>query len=139
MVVGAGLCFLGRKHVKSIANVFGMSESSVIRVVNNFLVAVHSKSEIKIPYTASELSQIADSWNMLSTANGIFYGAVGAVDGWLATIEKLSLVPNPTDYFSGHYQYYGINVQAVCDSNLRLIYFAVTGPGRTNNSRVFDR
>ena len=108
-------------------------------MVNSFLAAVDNKLEINIPSTCLELEKLADGWNLLSTANGVFYGAVRAIDGWLVTIEKPSYVPNPADYFSGHYQRYGINVQAVCDSNLRFIYFAVAGPGRTNDARVFDR
>ena len=48
MIVGAGLRFLGGEHIKSIADIFGMSESSVDRVVNNFFHAVNNKLEINI-------------------------------------------------------------------------------------------
>ena len=46
-------------------------------------------------------------------------------------------VPNPVDYFSGHYFRFGFNVQAMCDSHLRFLYVAVAAPGRTNAARVF--
>ena len=53
--MSAGLCFLSGEHVKSIADMFGMSESSVVRVVNNFLAAVDSNLEINILSSTSEL------------------------------------------------------------------------------------
>ena len=58
MVVGAGLRFLGGEHVKSIADIFGMSESSVVRIVKSFLVAVDSKLEINIPSTCLDLKSL---------------------------------------------------------------------------------
>ena len=39
----------------------------------------------------------------------------------------------------GHYQKYDFNVQAMCDANLRIIYFSVAGPGGKNDARVFRR
>lgn len=85
-----------------------------------------------------ELKKSADDWDKLSGAFGIYYWVVGAIDGWLACIEKPT-ISNATDYYSGHYQCFGLNIQAVCDSNLRFIYFSVAAPGRTNDSRVFGR
>ena len=32
-------------------------------------------------------------------------------------------------YFSGHYQTYGVNIQAACDHNCRFLFIGVTGPG----------
>ena len=48
-------------------------------------------------------------------------------------------MPNPADYFSGHYQIHGLNVQAVCDVNLRIIYLSVAGVGQTNDARAFRK
>jgi hypothetical protein len=44
-------------------------------------------------------------------------------------------VDNPTDYQSGHYGAYGLNIIAVCDHLLRFSYMAVAGTGRTNDNR----
>lgn len=38
-------------------------------------------------------------------------------------------VPNARDYFSGHYQRYVINAQAVCDHEYRFMWLGVHGPG----------
>ena len=105
VVVACGLHFLGGSVHKDLADIYGMSVDSARRVVNNFLDVVDSSEEfaIKIPKTSAELKKAADEWNELSGAFGIYYGVVGAIDGWLACIEKPS-VSNPTNYFSGHYQ-----------------------------------
>ena len=140
MVVGAGLRFLGGDYQKTISDVFGISVKSAERIINKFLNAVDSsdKLEIRLPSTESELRECADAWDSVSGAFGIYYGVVGAIDGWLCCIQKPS-VQNATDYFSGHYQRFGLNVQAMCDANLHFTYFGVIGPGRTNDSRAFNR
>ena len=57
----------------------------------------------------------------------------------MCTTERLSDVPHPSDYFSGHYQRYGLNIQAMCDANLRFTYLSITGPGGKNDACVFRR
>ena len=96
MVVGAGLRFRGGEHVKSIAHILGMSESSANRVVNNFLAAVDNKLKINVLSTCLELEKLANDWDLLSTANDIYFGAVRTINGWLVTTEKPT-VPNPAD------------------------------------------
>jgi hypothetical protein len=66
-------------------------------------------------------------------------GCIGAIDGWLACTEKPFDVTNQTDYYSGHYQCYGLNVQAMCDPNLNFHLFGIAAPGKVNNMRSFHR
>ena len=141
MTVGAGLRFLGGEYVKSIADIYGMSDKSAERIINNFLEAVDSNESIGVhlPDTPAKLKECADAWDGLSSAFGVYHGAVGAIDGWLCCIEKPKRQSNPTDYFSGHYQRYGLNIQAVCDANLRFIYISIKAPGRTNDARAYSR
>jgi DDE superfamily endonuclease len=56
---------------------------------------------------------------------------VGVVDGYLLQIATPNKkhVGNVRSYFSGHYQCYGVNCQAVADHKSRFIYFSVVGPG----------
>ena len=56
MFFGAGLWSLGGQHMKSIVDIFGMSDLSDVRIVNNFLAAVDSKLEKTILPSTSELS-----------------------------------------------------------------------------------
>ena len=44
---------------------------------------------------------------------------------------------NQLVYYSGHYESYGLNCQAVCDHKLRFIYFGVVGPGSMNDAVAF--
>ena len=43
------------------------------------------------------------------------------------------VVGNVKSYFSGHYQHYGVNVQAVCDHLCHFTYFAFASPGSVND------
>ena len=46
---------------------------------------------------------------------------------------------NVKAYFSGHYQDYGINVQAACDSKCRFVYAALAAPGGSNDIAAFRK
>ena len=76
-------------------------------------------------------------WCNVSTAYGLFNGHLGTIDGWLSCTEMSWDVTNQTDYFSGHYQCYGLNVQAVCDPDLLFLYTCIGAPGKTNDIRAF--
>ena len=57
------------------------------------------------------------------------------LDGFLIQIKVSSSSETGTikAYFSGHYQSYGINVQAACDYECRLVYAALDSPGGAND------
>lgn len=65
------------------------------------------------------------------SSHEVIRGCVGCIDGILIQTKAPSLsdVPNPRDYFSGHYGMYGLNVQAVCDHAYRFIWMGVNTPG----------
>ena len=65
----------------------------------------------------------------------LFGGCVGAVDGFFQAITcpPVSEVSNQTSYYSGHYENFGLNCQAVCTHDLTFIYFGVVAPGSTND------
>ena len=52
----------------------------------------------------------------------MMYGHLAPIYGWLCTTQKPWDVPNPSDYRSGHYQCYGLNIQVMRDANLMMIY-----------------
>ena len=137
MTVAVGLRFLGGSITKDIEDFFAMSKTTTHSKIYSFLHAVDKRLKINVPTTEEELQKSAAEWTALSSAFGIYDGCVGAIDGWLCCINAPS-VHNPTDYHSGHYHCHGVNVQAVCDANLRFIYFAVAAPGRTNDARAFN-
>ena len=138
MIVAAGLRFLGGSLTKDIADIFGMSNTTARNKIYSFLHALDNHLKLNVPMTKEELAKSAAEWSKISSAFGIYDGCIGAIDGWLCCINTPS-VHNPTDYHSGHYHRHGINIQAVCDANLRFLYFAVAAPGRTNDARAFNR
>ena len=144
MIVAIGLRFLGGEKAKSLADAFGTSISSIHRVVDVFLNAAdHSKdtflSTDLLPVGYNKRMQMAREWNEQSNAFGAFFGCLGALDGWLCTTKRPEDVHNPRDYFSGHYQKFGLNVQAICDANLRITYISVCAAGGTNDACAFQK
>ena len=57
------------------------------------------------------------------TSDGIMFGVVGAVDGWLVRIicPLMTEVPNPGKYMSRK-GFYAINVQAIVDKDKRILW-----------------
>ena len=57
------------------------------------------------------------------------------VDGFFQAITcpMASEVLNQTLYYSGHYENFGLNCQAICTHNLTFIYFRVVAPGSMND------
>jgi len=95
--------------------------------------------DIEFPKTNEEFSTIAKGFESKATAT-IFQGCVGATDGFFQPTVKPSIkdsLGNQRAYFSGHYRMYGLNAQAVVDSNLKFLYFGVIGPGSMNDNRSY--
>ena len=146
VIVAVGLQFLGCGDThSSLADTYGMSDASAYRVVEMFLDAVDyndscQEMQVRLPRTADELNDIAQRWRDVSTCPiNMLNGHIGAMDGWFPRTEMPFDQVNQADYFSGHYQAYGLNVQAMCDADLLFIYVAVAGPGKINDSRAFSR
>ena len=70
----------------------------------------------------------------------MFHGCVGAQDGFFQRTNQPTRAEtkNVTSFYSGHYESYGVNCQAVATSDLRFIYFAVCAPGSTYDNVAFD-
>jgi DDE superfamily endonuclease len=49
-----------------------------------------------------------------------------------------SVIGNVWAYFSGHYQRYGVNVQACCDHLSHFTYISVAGPGVMNDNQAIN-
>jgi hypothetical protein len=111
------------------------------RCLKMFLDAVNMAPEldIELPETLEELEELAAGFNELSDMDGLFYGIIGALDGWLCTHNQPRFEANPGDYYSGHNQRFGTNVQALCDHKLRFRYVAVASPGKTNDVQALRK
>ena len=143
--MACGLRFLAlNDSIATLADLYGMSVPSARRVVNMFLDAVDFNTsfaplQVRLPDPSNreELAELADRWASKSTAFGLLNNNICALDGWLPRTEMPWDVPNQGGYFSGHYQCFGLNVQAMCDPDLIFLYVAVVAPGKTNDVRAF--
>jgi len=120
----------------------GISPSYFYNSVYKCMDAILDSEELayKFPSTAKELEEAAQGFELLSTQAAI-KGCVACLDGYLLQIK----VPSRTEtgnvkaYFSGHYQTYGINVQAACDYKCRFVYAATAAPGGANDIAAFRK
>jgi DDE superfamily endonuclease len=72
----------------------------------------------------------------------IFWGCVGAIDGWQCFIDVPSVADvqgNVIQYFNGHYQHYGINVQAMCNGQCRFTFVSVPALGGQNSIQAYKK
>jgi hypothetical protein len=90
------------------------------------------------PTTANELSKAAADYKSISSY-GVIDGCVACLDGLLLPIQtpRASETGHVKSYFSGHYQMYGVIVQAACDAHCRFVCAAVAAPGGTNDVVAF--
>jgi DDE superfamily endonuclease len=145
LVMAVGLRWLGGGNMPDIRDWAGISSSSFYRIRDLFLDAVITAEALSIrwPESIVELRALAAGFQAKSS-NEVFTHCVGALDGMLVKIFQPRGVPNPRSFFSGHYCCMGVNIQAVCDSRLRFIYFATAAPGGTpdisayRNVSLFD-
>ena len=118
----------------------GMSIMSFYRCVRRGIDAINSCPEFRFvfPTSMDELITAAHDFHELSS-HGVLNGCVGALDGWLCRIRvpSSSEVVKVQSYFSGHYQCYGLNVQATCDGSCRFTSLSVLCPGGTSDSKAF--
>ena len=86
--------------------------------------------QIAWPDMKEKTVQSAASFSSIST-NRVMTECVAVLDRYHMEITTLSKkeVHNVKSYFSGHYQMYGINIQAACNHNCRFLFIGVGGPG----------
>jgi hypothetical protein len=117
----------------------GLSVASFYRVVWKTIHAINNMKGdpvaasllgIKFPSSIEEAEQAAQGFQSIST-QGCIWNCVAVVDGYHLQITTPSKkeAKNVRSFFSGHYQTYGINVQASCDHNCKFTFIGVAGPG----------
>ena len=125
-----------------ICDITGISSASFYRVLWKTIIAINKAPGLamKFPTTTEECQVAAAGFESISTKsmeNGeiAINNCVGVVDGYLLRIVTPSRaeVGNVRSYFSGHYQCYGVNIQAVADHHSRFIYVACAAPGVTQD------
>ena len=137
--LGLTLRYLGGGRGADIRDIYHISKAHFYKVVDQVLAAIVSEPSLalKFPNNLEEYQQTAAEFYSKSQ-HGVMRGCVGAIDGWLLLIRtpKHSDVDggNVRKYFSGHYQTYGINIQACCDVYSRFTAVNMSCPGSTSDA-----
>ena len=140
MIIGTGLRYLAGGKLNDIRHIFKTSQAEAYNSVNCFIAAVLTTSDLAI-----RLASTPVEWDMINkgfaakSSNSVMMGCVGALDGYLQKINApwFSEVANQRAYFSGHYESFGLNCQAVCDIRLKFLFFGVIAPGQSNDNAAF--
>ena len=110
----------------------GISTSSLYRVIWKTIKSINRCKELAItfPQTIEEVKAAAKGFQSVSD-QGCIWNCVSVLDGYHLTTNTPPKreVKNVRSFFSGHYQTYGVNVQAACDHNCRFTFIGVAGPG----------
>jgi hypothetical protein len=110
----------------------GISVPSVYRIIWKTIFAIVASPQLKVkfPSTDEELKQSALGFRSVSTC-GCISNCVTVIDGYHLAIHTppKKEAKNVQSFFSGHYQSYGVNIQAGCDHNCRFQFIGVGGPG----------
>jgi hypothetical protein len=118
----------------------GMTKRYFYSCVHRGIDAVNNCATLNLIFPTSEekLKETAVLFQRKSSF-GELNGCISALDGWLCRIliPSPKETPNVSSYFSGHYQCYGVNVQAACDSSSRFTWISIRSPGGTGDSKAF--
>ena len=130
------LRYLAGGSYLDISDIAGISQSSFYRVVWKTITAIAKCSALRItfPKTNEEIAGAIAGFTSISQ-DGAIHNCAGVVDGYLLRIRVPSKkeAKNVRSFFSGHYQCYGINIQAAADHQSRFIHFAFAAPGVTGD------
>jgi len=112
----------------------GISVASFYTILWRTIHVLNNVIAVSFPTSPDDCALAAANFENISYC-GCFKNCVAAVDGFLLAIVTPSkrLAKNVRSYFSGHYQRYGINIQASCDAHCRFSFLGVGGPGVTND------
>ena len=138
MIVLAGLRYCAGATYDSIQDIIGTNPRVVYCLRDKFINAVLQCPSLKIELPQST-DHIMDGFASKSS-EGIMNRCIGCIDGFFQATKapgKKEVNYNQLGYYSGHYESYGLNCQAVCDHELRFTYFGVIGPGSMNDAVAF--
>jgi hypothetical protein len=130
------LRYLAGGSYLDITDIAGISQSSFYRIVWKTITAIVQCKALRVafPTTDEEVQAAIGGFASVST-DGVIKNCAGVVDGYLLRIKVPAKeeVKNVRSFFSGHYQCYGVNIQAAADHHSRFIHFSFAAPGVTGD------
>ena len=126
----AALRYMAGASYSDICFFCGISKSTFYRILWETIHAINKAIKIEFPESAEHCAILAAGFESLSY-RAILKNVIGVLDGYLLHIvtPRKKRKRNVRSYFSGHYQMYGINIQACCDANGKFIFLGIGGPG----------
>ncbi len=132
LILYATLRFLAGGSYSDIRFLTGISTPSLYRLIWKTIHIINNcdKLQLIFPQSKEEVINAAKGFQTIS-ANGCLWNVATVVDGYhLEThAPPKSHAKNVRSFFSGHYQTYGVNVQAACDHQCRFQFIGIAGPG----------
>ncbi|XP_056453116.1 putative nuclease HARBI1 [Gadus chalcogrammus] len=116
--------------LNTVGDTLGLSKASVSRVVHRVSSTLSDKLP-KFPTQPAELNSIKRGFFNVAR----FPNVIGAIDGTHVRIQA------PSDHehlFVNRKGYHSLNIQAVCDSNLKFLNCLARWPGSCHDSRVLQ-
>ena len=142
-IMAMGLRYLSGGRILDNRRYIGMNRTAGYKAVDDFINAVNTAQQldIKLPSLPEEWEDVRKGWQSHSSVPHIFHGTVAAADGFFQATTKPTEkeVGNVMAYYSGHYETYGLNCQAVVKRDLQFMYFGVVAPGSTNDCVAYSR
>lgn len=119
----------------SIADYFKVSQPTVSRIVKKVTeqIAALRPRYIKFPQGIEECREVAQGFYAMGRK---IPRIIGAVD--CSHIKILSPGGDEAEIFRNRKGYFSINVQAICDSNLKILDIIARWPGSTHDMTIFD-
>ncbi|KNC76621.1 hypothetical protein SARC_10885, partial [Sphaeroforma arctica JP610] len=118
---------------------FGISSASVYASFWRVLDAIDGLDWMKFRFSSSEeeIVQISQGFEDHST-HGVMNRCVGAADGVRVLFPTLKQCPYRRRLYSGHKTGYGLNAQAIFDSNYKFFAFSIMAYGSMHDSRAWE-
>ena len=135
------LLWLAGHHFHSVRIMHGLSSSAFFDCLHRVISAINSLDCLLQPFpsTPHEIEAAARGFKSISS-HGVFDGCVAAVDGLLIRLKPpaRATVGHVMSFFSGHCKAHGMNLQAACDHECRLIWHEMRLPGGANDVQAHE-
>jgi hypothetical protein len=118
---------------RDLQGITGISQSKLSRVIHDVskVIAARSREFIRMPQNEGELQSIKQGFYGLAE----FPNVIGAIDGTLINIQAPT---GPTEpLYVGRKGNHCINVQVVCDANMKFMDVVARYPGSTHDSFIW--
>ncbi|KAK4885277.1 hypothetical protein RN001_001548 [Aquatica leii] len=122
---------------KQIKFFIAMSQSSVSRCISDINIALEQFYHlIKFPTTNAECEE--EKQRFMQMENG-FCGLIGAIDCTHIAISSPPVddINNPAIVFLNRKGYYSLNVQIICNANLKILAVNARYPGSVHDSAIW--